>query len=179
MRYLIAASRLLDWPSRLLGQGLKWLVAVMVLVQFANVALRYVFSTTRVQMQETVLYAHGILFMCLAGYAMLRNDHVRVDLFYDRAGPRTRAWIDLAGILLGVVPLCALLWWFGWPYVAASWRIREGAMFFGGLPYTYLLKTVILVFVALLAVQALAVALRCIAVIGGAKVELYDPEGRG
>jgi len=179
MKHLIAASRLLDWPSRLLGWGLKWLVAVMVLVQFANVALRYIFSSTRVQMQETVIYAHATLFMCLAGYALLRNDHVRVDMFYDRASPRTRAWIDLAGIVLGVMPLCALLGWFGWPYVAAAWRIREGAMFFGGLPYTYLLKTVILAFVALLAVQALAVLLRCIAVIAGETVELYDPEGRG
>jgi len=170
----IAISRLLDWPSRLIGRWLIWLVAVLVALQFTNVLLRYVFSSSDIKLQESVIYTHAVLFMVMAGYACLTDDHVRVDIFYDPAGPRKRAVIDILGILFGVTPLCVMLGWFGWPFVLAAWKIREGAMFFGGIPAAYLLKTMIVVFVILLAVQALAVLLRCIAVLCGETVEPFD-----
>ena len=77
-----------------------------------------------------------------------------------------------------MLPLCVILGWFSWPYVTAAWAIREGALFFGGLPGTYLLKSVILGFVVLLVLQALAIALRCLAVIGGADVAVFGSADR-
>jgi len=178
MRTMIAISHVLDWPSRLIGRWLPWLVALLVGLQFSNVVLRYLFSSSSIKLQESVLYAHATLFMVTAGYAYLTDDHVRVDIFYDRAGPRKRAVIDIIGILFGVVPLCIMLGWYAWPYVLASWKIREGAMFFGGIPAAYLLKTMIPVFVVLLAVLALAILLRSIAVLAGRDdLDVFDRRG--
>jgi TRAP-type mannitol/chloroaromatic compound transport system permease small subunit len=175
MTWLVAISRLLDRPSRVIGAWLYWLVAAAVLLKFTTVAMRYLFSSTSIKMQDAVIYAHSSLFMLMVGYALLRDDHVRVDMFYARMSPRGRAIVDLGTVLFGIVPQCLILGWFAWFYVQAAWQIREGALFFGGLPYTYLLKTVILGFVVLLLVQALAIALRCIAVIGGTPVDVFDP----
>jgi TRAP-type mannitol/chloroaromatic compound transport system, small permease component len=178
MQRLVAISRVLDWPSRILGRWLPWLVAAVVLLKFTTVAMRYLFSSTSIKLQDSVIYAHATLFMLMVGYALLRDDHVRVDMLYARMSARGKAWVDAAAVLFGVLPLCALLAWFGWPYVKAAWAIREGALFFGGLPGTYLLKSVILAFVALLAVQSLAILLRAVAVIGGAEVQVFgEPPG--
>lgn len=174
MNSLVAISRILDWPSRLIGAWLYWLVAAAVLLKFSTVAMRYLFSSTSIKLQDSVIYAHSSLFMLMVGYAFLRDDHVRVDMFYARMSARGRAMVDLACVMFGVLPLCLILGWFAWGYVEAAWKIHEGALFFGGLPYTYLLKTVILGFVVLLMVQSLAIALRCIAVIGGADVAVFD-----
>ncbi len=176
METLVAISRCLDWPSRVIGRWLYWLVAVIVLLKFGTVALRYLFSSTSIKLEDSVIYAHSVLFMLMVGYTYLRDEHVRVDMFYDRMSARARAWVDLLCVLLGVLPLCAILGWFAWPYVRAAWAIREGALFFGGLPGTYLLKTVILAFVVLLVIQSLAIALRCIAVIAGGKVDVFDTD---
>ncbi|MDF2094802.1 TRAP transporter small permease subunit [Aquibaculum arenosum] len=173
MTHLLAVSRLLDWPSRVIGRWLYWLVAAIVLLKFSTVAMRYLFSSTSIKLQDSVTYAHATLFMLMVGYAYLKNDHVRVDMIYGRLSRRGRALIDLGCIFLGILPLCALLLYFGWPYVAASWKIREGALFFGGLPGTYLLKTVVLGFVLLLFLQAMAITLRCIAVLAGEEVEVF------
>lgn len=174
MDRLVAISRVLDWPSRILGPVLPWLVAAVVLLKFSTVGLRYVFHTTNSMLQDSVSYAHATLFMLMVGYAYLRDDHVRVDMFYANASTRARAWVDLGCVLLCVLPLCIILGWFSWPYVRAAWAIREGALFFGGLPAIYLLKTVILAFVVLLVIQSLAILLRAIAVIGGADVAIFD-----
>lgn len=174
MDRLVAISRVLDWPSRMLGPALPWLVAAVVLLKFLTVELRYVFYTTDARLQDSVIYAHATLFMLMVGYTYLRDEHVRVDMFYDRMSRRGKAWTDLLCVLFGVLPLCAMLAWFGWPYVRAAWAIREGALFFGGLPGTYLLKTVILGFTVLLVLQSLAIALRAIAVICGEAVEVFD-----
>lgn len=175
MEQLVAISRILDWPSRVIGASLYWLVAAVVLAKFSTVAMRYLFSSTSIKLQDSVTYSHATLFMLMVGYAWLKDDHVRVDMFYARMTARSRAIVDLGCVLLGVLPLCIILGWFSWNYVKAAWRIHEGALFFGGLPYTYLLKSVILGFVVLLFLQGVAIALRCIAVIGGADVEVFDP----
>ena len=66
--------------------------------------LRYVFSLGWVWMQESYVWLHGLVFMLGAGYSLLHNGHVRVDIFYRPAGPRAKAWVDLLGsLLLGLV----------------------------------------------------------------------------
>lgn len=177
MQNLVAISRVLDWPSRVLGRWIPWLVAAVVLLKFSTVALRYLFSSTSIKLQDSVTYAHASLFMLLVGYAYLRDDHVRVDMFYANMNARGRALVDLLCVVLCVLPLCAILGWFSWPYVSAAWAIREGALFFGGMPFTYLFKTIILAFTVLLALQALAIALRCVAVLGGTKVDVFKNTG--
>lgn len=139
----------------------------MVLVQFALVLMRYVFGIGSVMAQEALIYAHALLFLLAAGYTLLGDGHVRVDIFYRPASPRTKALIDLLGVLVFLFPFCWLLWDVALPYVEASWRIREGSRETAGLPLVFLLKTAIPVFVVLLALQGLSLALRSLEVLTG------------
>ncbi len=171
-----AALRLadgLDLVSRAIGRTVKWLAVLLVLVQFLVVVLRYVWGSSFVWMQESVVYVHAALFMLAIGYAYLLDAHVRVDFFYGQWSERKKAWCDLIGIVVTVLPFCWLLWWASWGYVERSFRLDEGPMARGGLPLQPYLKALILVMATLLAVQALSIAIRAIAVIAGRADTLF------
>jgi TRAP-type mannitol/chloroaromatic compound transport system permease small subunit len=150
----------LELLNRFFGHGLVGLALIMVLVQFAVVVLRYVFAFGSLPMQESIWYMHAILFMLGAGYTLLMDAHVRVDIIYAHAGWRYRSVVDLLGSVFFVLPLCATTAWLGWDYVANAWSVREGSIEVSGLPYLYLLKTVILLFALLVGVEALATIIR-------------------
>jgi TRAP-type mannitol/chloroaromatic compound transport system permease small subunit len=164
---LAALGRALDGFSNLVGRIVMWLAAALVLVQFAVVILRYGFSTSLIQMQEAVIYIHATLFMLAIAYTMLHEGHVRVDILYAGWSARKRAAVDAIGVVLAVIPFCLLVLWTCWPFVAASWRIREGAIAYGGIPYQYLLKSLIPAMAVLLTLQGLAHLVRCLLVLAG------------
>lgn len=157
----------LDAINEYTGRVVAWLALAMVLVQFIVVILRYVFSVGFIPLQESVWYMHGLLFMLGAGYTLLRDQHVRVDILYRDASPRYQALVDLFGVLVLLLPVCIVTWWLSWSYVANAWRIREGSTELSGLPFIYLLKTVILVFVVLLTIQGISLALKSLLVLAG------------
>jgi TRAP-type mannitol/chloroaromatic compound transport system permease small subunit len=171
MTALAALGRALDAVSDMVGRLVMWLAALLVLVQFAVVVLRYGFSTSLIQMQESVIYLHATLFMLAIAYTMLHEGHVRVDILYAGASPRRRAAIDLAGVVLAVIPFALLVLWTCWPFVAASWRIREGAIAYGGIPYQYLLKSLIPAMAGLLLLQGIAHGCRCVLTIAGLRAD--------
>jgi TRAP-type mannitol/chloroaromatic compound transport system permease small subunit len=175
---LVRGADLLDRVSGLIGRWVMWLAAVLVLVQFAVVVARYVYGSSFIWMQESVVYVHALLFMTTIGYTYLRDGHVRVDVLHARWSPRRRAAVELAGILVAVLPFCALLLWASWGYVAVSWRMGEGPMSVGGLPLTPWLKSLIPAMAVLVAIQAIAVALRALAVLGGREGALFPARGR-
>jgi TRAP-type mannitol/chloroaromatic compound transport system permease small subunit len=140
----------------------------MVLLQFVIVVMRYVFGLGSVKLQESIVYLHATVFMVGAGYTLLHNGHVRCDIFYAPAAPRAKAAIDLFGVLVFLWPMCALIAWVGSPYVASAWAVREGSPEGSlGIPGVFLLKTVILVFAALLALQGLSLAIRAVLRLAG------------
>src|SRR5680860_1138116 len=94
----------LNWINRAIGLTVCWLALAMVLLQFAIVILRYSFGISYIFLQEGVLYMHAALFMLGAGYALLVNEHVRVDIFYGQMSPRGRAAIDVFGGLALLLP---------------------------------------------------------------------------
>lgn len=153
------------WIGRLeavnagVGAAVRWLALAMVLLQFAVVVLRYVFGISYIFLNEGVLYMHAALFMLGAGYTLLVDAHVRVDIFYARLSRRGRAVIDLAGALGFLLPSMAVVAWFTWPSVRNSWAVLEGPISVGGIPASFLLKSLIPAFCALLAVQGLAALL--------------------
>ena len=163
----------MDAVSRAVGLSARWLAVLLVLVQFAVVVLRYAFGSSFVWMQETVVYVHAALFMLAIGYAYLLDAHVRVDFFYGHWSERRKAWTDLAGVVLAVLPFCSLLVWASWGYVSVSFRMGEGPMQVGGLPLLPYLKSLILVMAGLLALQSVSVAIRALAVITGACGTLF------
>lgn len=156
---------LIDSANRIIGHGVAWLTLGMVLVQFAVVLLRYVFGVGMIALQETVIWMHAIVFMLAAGYTLAADGHVRVDIFYREARPRVKAAIDLAGVALFLWPVCGVILWMGWPFVANSWAIGEASQETSGLPALYLLKTAILVMPVLVILQGLVLALRSVVVL--------------
>ena len=160
MSGLIAVCRAIERVNGTIGKAAAWLVLFLVLVQFALVLMRYVFGTGSLFMQESLIYAHAILFMMAAAWTLAEDRHVRVDIFYATATPRRKAAIDLFGVVFFLLPMCVLLWSVGYPYVARSWAVLEGSRETSGIPAIFLLKTFILLFVLTLALQGLATGLR-------------------
>ncbi|RKT45649.1 TRAP transporter small permease subunit [Thiocapsa rosea] len=158
-RLLVLADRI-DAVIRRIGEWATWLSLAMVLVTFAVVVLRYAFDIGSIALQESVTYMHAVLFMLGIAYTLGRNGHVRVDILYERLSRRARARVDLIGTLLLLIPVCVLIIWLGWAYVAESWRVQEASREAGGLPAVYLLKTLILIMPILLLAQGLSNALR-------------------
>lgn len=152
---------------------MKWLAVLLVLVQFAVVVMRYAFGSSLIMMQESVIYIHAALFMLAIGYVFLLDAHVRVDFFYGAWTERRKAWTDLFGVLITVLPFCWLLVCASWGYVSLSFRLGEGPMAVGGLPLLPWLKGLILVMAGLLAMQSVSVIIRALGVISGASHQLF------
>jgi TRAP-type mannitol/chloroaromatic compound transport system permease small subunit len=167
VNFLAGFVRAIDRLNDLVGRGVAWLTLAMVLITFAVVILRYVFSLGWVWMQESYVWLHGIVFMLGAGYTLLHNGHVRVDIFYRPASARHKAWVDLFGVCVLLLPLVAVSMVFSWEYVVKSWAGLEESREAGGLPGLYLLKSIIWCFCLLVALQALSLAGRSILVLSG------------
>lgn len=143
-----------------IGRAVAWLTLIMALLQFVIVIMRYVFAIGFIPMQESVWYLHGILFMAAAGFTLLHDGHVRVDVLYRGAAPGKKALVDLVGAMACLLPLCVLTLWLSRGYVLNSWHILERSTETSGLPLIFLLKTVIWVFALLLGLQAISLAAR-------------------
>lgn len=152
--------RIVDALNDAIGRAASWLMLFMVLAAVTVAVLRYVFSIGFVWMQESYLWMHGALIMLGAAYTLRHGGHVRVDVFYGRMTPRRRALVDMAGVLLFLLPLVSAVFCISLPYVAESWQKRESSFQAGGMPGVYLLKTLIPVFCVLTALQGLAMLAR-------------------
>ena len=152
------ASAFTGW----IGRTVSWLTLLMVLLTFGIVILRYGMNQGWIWLQESVTYLHALVFMTAAAWAFQTDDHVRVDIFYRDRSPRHKAWENLLGTLVFLVPFSIFLIVIGWDYVAASWVTKEGSREAGGLPLVYLLKSLILVMPALLLIQSFSVVRACI-----------------
>ena len=155
---------LLDRISIFTGKVSAWLTLCMVIVTFVVVVLRYVFDAGLIWLQESVVWMHAVVFMIGAAYTLQQEDHVRVDIFYRTMGATRRAWIDLLGVVIFLLPLCVFLGWKSFDFVAASWSLREASRESGGLPYPFipLLKSVLLLMPAIVALQGVSLFLRSI-----------------
>ncbi len=150
----------LDRVNAAIGRTAIWCCLFIVLAEFAIVVMRYALGVGSIRMQEWVLYAHAALFMLGAAWTLQVGGHVRVDIFYAQAKPRTQALVDLFGALVFLAPFVAVLAMLSTPYVARSWAILERSREASGLPLVYLLKTLIPVFAVLIGLQGIAQAIR-------------------
>jgi TRAP-type mannitol/chloroaromatic compound transport system permease small subunit len=164
MRFALmtALADRIDRLTTTVGRAVAWLALAIVLLQFALVVARYLFGLGSIWLTETVIYGHATLFMLAAAWTLRAGGHVRVDVFYAEAGPRTRAKIDLAGAALLLLPFALVLVWLSVPYAARSWAILERSQESSGLPLVFLLKTLIPAFALLMALQGIAQAIRAI-----------------
>lgn len=160
MSPLLRIITVIDAVNLRIGRGVAWLTIIMALVQFAIVIMRYVFAIGFIPMQESVWYLHGMVFTIGAGFTLLHDGHVRVDVLYRDASSRRRAMVDLIGALACLLPLCLLTLYLSWGYVLNSWRIFESSTETSGLPLIFALKTMIWIFATLLGLQAISLAAR-------------------
>jgi TRAP-type mannitol/chloroaromatic compound transport system permease small subunit len=160
LRVLDLSIALLDGVTSLFGRIVSWLVLYMVLMTFINVVLRYVYGYSNVAMIETVLYAFAIVLASTPGWTLRHDEHVRIDVFYGRFTPRGRALVNVLGTLFLLAPVLWVLGTRSVPYVERSWKLKETSSEVAGLDYLYLLKSFLLVFVAVMAIQGLSFLLR-------------------
>lgn len=177
MRALAIIVRAISRLNGLLGSIFSFFSLAIVLVCFSVVVLRYGFRTGSVPLQDLYVWLNGAMFMGIAGYALLKDGHVRVDIFYREASTRRKALVDIAGSLLLIAPFLVFLAVYCWPYVQRSWSMSESSPNFGGLPGLYLLKSFLLVFVAVIGLQALAMVGRGLLVLAG-REHLLPPDLR-
>ncbi len=144
------------------GRCLAWLVLAMALLTSVVVVMRYGFNTGSIAAQETVTYMHACVFMLGAAYALKHGAHVRVDIFYRRFSARGQAWVNALGCIVFLAPMCLFIFAASWNFVSESWAIQEISTETGGLPYVYLLKTLIPLMAANLLLQCLAEFLRAL-----------------
>ncbi len=152
----------IDRISTASGQAAAWLTLVMVVITFVIVVMRYVFDAGLIWVQESVVWMHAVVFMLGAAYTLSAEEHVRVDVFYGTMGEQRRAWVDLIGVLIFLLPLCVFLGWASFDFVMQSWSIGESSRESGGLPYPFvpLLKSVLLLMPVTVALQGVSLALK-------------------
>ena len=149
-------ARKIDAFQERFGRGVSWLSLVMVLVVFGDVLSRYLFRHTSGAMQELEWYLFGTLYLLAAGYTLLHDEHVRVDIMYSKLSPRRQAWVNFILFWVFFFPSCLLVIYTAWPFVRSAWAVWEGSPDPGGLPLRWLLKSMIIVGFALLLLQGIS-----------------------
>ena len=163
---LLALVRAIDRINGGVGRAVKWLVLFATLISAGNAVMRYGFDLSSNAWLELQWYLFAALFLLGAGYTLQHNGHVRIDVLYGRFSHRTRAWVDLVGGLLFLLPMAGLIGWLGWHAFLASWQIGETSPDAGGL-LRWPIKLVIPVGFGLLFLQGLAEILKRVAFLAG------------
>ena len=137
----------------------------MVVITAIIVVMRYVFDAGFIWLQELVIWMHAAVFMVGAAYTLLHEEHVRVDIFYRKMGPRGRALVDLLGVTIFLLPLCGLLAFKSYDFAAASWSVHEVSREPGGLPYPAIpaMKSIVILMPVAVALQGISLMLRSLA----------------
>lgn len=163
--------RFVDALNDRIGRAMYWLTLLMVVIGTYNTLARYLGKYLKVQLTSNALvefqwYLFSLVFLLGAAYAVRHNAHVRVDVLYERLSVRGKAWLNLAGALLLLVPFSIFLLWTCIPTVLNSWHVLEGSPDPGGLP-RYPIKTIMPIAFMLLILQGAAEIIRQVCVLRG------------
>ena len=153
-------TALLDSFSEMTGRFCSWFVALMTLITCVVVVMRYGLDLGSVLLQDVVLYLHGALFLLGSSFALKRDAHVRVDIFYTEFSEKRKAFVDLIGHCLFLQPVCWAVFLFSWGFVEFSWRIMEVSAEPDGLPFVYIQKSLLIALCVFLALQSFSEILK-------------------
>ena len=154
------------------GRFISWATVTMVILVVLVVITRYFLGLGSIALQESVTYLHCLVFMMGFAFTLKHDGHVRVDIFYRGFSPRFKAIVNLIGGLLFLIPFCLLIFFTSWDYVLASWAISETSAENNGLPFIYLLKTLMLLMPVTLLLQGIAEIIRSGLILSGADVSV-------
>jgi len=171
MGFFLQVAGVIDWINKKVGQLMNWLVLLMVLVGVYNATARYLGNMIGHNLSsnaylELQWYLFGAVFMLGAAYTLKTDAHVRVDILYSRLSDKGKAWIDLLGTVLFLLPFCAITLWLSLHWVEFSWKIHEMSSNPDGLA-RYPIKTVVPVAFGFLILQGLSQLIKAVAVIRG------------
>ena len=162
-----SAVDLIDGLTERIAGAARWFALGLVLATAIIVIQRYVFGYASTKLAESVIYMHAGLFLLSSGSALLHGGHVRVDVFYAKMTARGKAWIDLLGTYLALIPMSALILWSSTGYLNSTWRILESSRESDGLAFVFLLKTAIPLFAILMILQGFSMAARAAMTLAG------------
>jgi len=140
VKLLLNIAKWIDTLNEWVGRGVAWVTLGLVIVIFVDVVMRYIFRISFVFTQELEWHLFAFIFLIGAGYTLLHDGHVRVDIVYQRLGPKARAWINLMGVLLFLYPGCIMIIVTSAKFVYNAWSIMEGSPDPGGIPYRFIVK---------------------------------------
>jgi TRAP-type mannitol/chloroaromatic compound transport system permease small subunit len=163
---LLSLSRLIDRISERVGHTFYWLVLVTVLVSAANAVVRKVFNVSSNSFLEIQWYFFSAIFLFLAGYTLLRNEHVRIDVLAGRFSKRVQTWIDIIGTLFFLLPMAILFAWLSWPVFVDTFEHHEISTNAGGL-IIWPARLLVPIGFALLTLQGLSELIKRIAFLRG------------
>lgn len=133
MNALLALSRAIDALSERIGRIIYWLVLAVVLISAANATIRKAFNYSSNAYLEIQWYLFSVIFLFGAGYVLLHNAHVRIDIVAGRLSPRAQNWIDVFGLLFFLFPMAFTIMWLSWPLFMDSYTRNEVSTNAGGL----------------------------------------------
>jgi TRAP-type mannitol/chloroaromatic compound transport system permease small subunit len=166
LAFLLKICRLIDTANDRIGRAARWLVLVAVLISSGNAVVRYLFNTSSNAWLEVQWYLFsGIVLLC-AGYALLRNEHVRIDIFSGRMSRRARSWVDILGGVFFLLPICLVIGILSWPMFIESYARHEVSGDAGGL-LRWPVKLLIPVGFFLLSAQGVSEIVKRIAFLAG------------
>jgi len=131
--FLLSVSRRIDALNERIGRLIYWLILAAVLVSAGNAVVRYAFNRSSNAWLEIQWYLFSAVFLFCAGYALLHNQHVRIDVIAGRLSKRAQAWIDVLGTVLFLLPMAITIMWLSWPVFTDAYHSHEISTNAGGL----------------------------------------------
>ncbi|WP_421997660.1 TRAP transporter small permease subunit [Reyranella sp.] len=170
MSGLLKLSAIIDKTTELVGRTLYWLILITVLISTTNAVSRKFFNASSNAWLEMQWYLFSVIFLGCAGYALLRKEHIRIDIVASHLSERANHRIALFGHVFFLVPLCLIMLYESWPYFIESWRIGEVSSNAGGL-IRWPAKLMIIVGFGLLLMQGISEIIKQIGVMRGVYVD--------
>lgn len=167
MSFLLRIARLIDRLNERVGRTVYWLVLVAVLVSAGNAIVRKVFNVSSNAFLETQWYLFSAVFLLCAGYTLLRNEHVRIDVVAGRFSRRVQTWIDILGTVFFLLPMALIFIYLSWPVFVRTWVHEEISTNAGGLAL-WPARLLVPIGFALLALQGVSELVKRVAFLRGA-----------
>ncbi len=170
---LLKLEALINRFSDLLGRIAAILFILLLFNVFYDVITRYVFNDVSIGMQEMEWHLYAAMFLLGVPYALRTEGHVRVDVIYERLSPKARAWIDIFGSILFLLPFALLVGWYGVGFAHEAWVLGERSGDPGGLPYRWIIKAAIPFAFFSMAVSGVGLLLKSINILRGLREPDY------
>ena len=170
MKPLVIFLNAVESFTEITGRLIAWLTMLMVALVVLVVVTRYFLEVGSIALQESVTYLHCLVFMMGLAFTLKHDGHVRVDIFYRGFSSKSKAMVNLLGGIFFLVPVCLVIFFTSLDYVLASWAIHETSAENNGLPFVYLLKTLMLLMPATLLLQGIAEIIKSGLVVSGADI---------